>query len=188
MQLPGDRVRLREFGGEDAADFESYHTDPRFLRFYGPEARDREHLRSLVERFISWAGEEPRRNYQLAIADSTTGQLIGCCGLRTAGLPEKCADFGLELSVDRWGRGLGTEASRLLLAFGFGSLGLEEVRATAVTENTRVARLVEDLRFSEAGRRRGDDWMDEKGWTLTDWSLTREVWLRARLDAGALPE
>ena len=179
MQLIGDRVLLRDFAPDDVAPFAQYHADLRFLRFYGPEVRNPEHARSLVEQFISWASQEPRRNFQLAIIDRGTEDLIGCCGLRTVGLPDECADFGLELSADCWGRGLANEAARLLVEFGFRSLGLIEVRGESVTENVRIAKLVRKLGFAAVGARRGREWMNDKGWTLTDWLLTRSVWVAA---------
>ena len=102
MQLIGDRVLLRDFVPDDEAPIAQYHAELRFLQFYGPEVRNPEHARSLVEQFISWASQKPRCNFQLAIIDRGTEGLIDCCGLRTVELPDRCAHFGLELSADCW--------------------------------------------------------------------------------------
>jgi len=175
MELVGDRIVLREYTSADWPSVASYQADPRYLSFCAPETASAEHSRALVDLFASWAREEPRRNFQLAMVERASGQLIGSCGLRMADLPAGVAEFGLELSPDSWGRGLGTEASRALLDFGFRAMALTEVRAVSVSENTRISALLRKLGFTGAGTRPGEAWMDDRGWTFTDWVLTRNA-------------
>lgn len=179
MELLGERIVLREHTGEDGVALAAYQGDPRYLQLSPPEADLPVHAQGLVDRFVAWARERPRRNYQLAITHRGTGLLIGSCGLRGAGMAAGSAEFGLELAPDWWGRGLATEASRILLRFGFETLALEEILGVAVSENTRVARLVRELGFVERGTRAGDAWMQARGWSFTEWLLTREAWARA---------
>lgn len=172
----GHRVALRDFEPGDAAVFQSYRADPRYLRYQPPGAGAPEQARALLERFAAAARRRPRRDFDLAIAALPARALIGCCRLSGAGLPAGCAEYGVELSPPQWGRGLAAEASRLLLGLGFESLALREIRCVTVTENRRVAGLLRRLGFAERGRRRAGAWADEKGWSLTDWSLTRDAW------------
>jgi NAD-dependent deacetylase len=79
--------------------------------------------------------------------------LIGFCGLRTGGIasePELL--FGLRPS--HWGRGLATEASRAVMDYAFGALGLPEVVAATDAPNERSARTL--LRLGMMFERRAD--------------------------------
>lgn len=176
MLLTGERVLLRDFGADDVTAYIRVHADPRFTEFRGPEESTPEHPVQLLELFMSWAEEAPRRDFQLAVVERATGRLLGSCGVRTGEHPTGWAEFGIELSADSWGRGLGTEAARLVLGFGFETLRLTEVQAESVTENARIAGLLRRLRFRDIGIRRQAGWMDARGWTKTDWTLLRERW------------
>jgi RimJ/RimL family protein N-acetyltransferase len=174
--LQSCRILLRDFVDADVAAFQSYRSDPRYAEFYEPGVGEQDDSRRLVERFAAWSAERPRRNYQLAVVERQSARLIGCCGLRTRGLPHGYAEFGIEIAPDRWGRGLAGEASRVLLDFGFDRLSLEEVRCVSVTQNARIASLARSLGFEPLRVRGGDGWMRMRGWTLTDWALGRRVW------------
>jgi RimJ/RimL family protein N-acetyltransferase len=102
--------------------------------------------------------------------------LIGCCGVRGERLEVGNAEFGIELDPRWWGRGVATEAARAILGFGFRELGLEEVRALSVTENSRLSRLVSKLGFAVLDRRPGPAWIAARGWSQTEWRLRRERW------------
>jgi RimJ/RimL family protein N-acetyltransferase len=174
--LQSPRLVLRDFVEADAPAFHTYRADPRYAEFYEPEVIGRDDSRRLVEWFVAWAAERPRRNYQLAIVERRSARLIGCCGLRTRGLPHGYAEFGIELAPERWGQGLGTEAARVILELGFTRLALEEVRCVSVTQNARLAALARSLGFDPIRTRRGEAWMRARGWTLTDWALTKRSW------------
>lgn len=176
MQLDGSRILLRDFRRDDISAYQGYHADKRYLEFYGPEVSDPMHAQQLVEVFVRTAHEEPRSDYTMAIIDRDTLGLIGCCSLRTARQPAGQAEFGLELSPDWWGRGLAVEAARTLLEFGFTALALSQVRGESVTENRRVNRLVRNLGFERIAIRPGTAWMNKRGWTYSNWLLTKSAW------------
>lgn len=178
MELTAERILLREFGENDVAGLLAVHSDPRVLHYYAPEVETLEHARMLVEMFIRWASENPRENFQLAIVDRETNGLLGSCGIRKKSCPPDQAEFGIGIGADWWGRGIAQEAARTILRFGFSELGLREVRGVAVAENEAVTKLVRRLGFDRGAIRRGDAWMDERGWSAVDWVLTRETWER----------
>ena len=178
MELTGERILLREFAESDVGGLFAVHSDPRLLRYYAPEVGTPEHARMLVEMFIRWASENPRQNFQLAIVDRETNALLGSCGIRQASCPPDQAEFGIGIDADWWGRGIAQEAARTILRFGFSELGLREVRGVAISENEAVTKLVRRLGFDRGTIRRGDAWMDERGWNAVDWVLTSETWER----------
>ncbi|HKI06406.1 MAG TPA: GNAT family N-acetyltransferase [Thermoanaerobaculia bacterium] len=180
MQIITQRLILRDFNAEDLPAFLETHSDPRSDEFYGPGETGPDFLRDLFEKFLRWAAEAPRRNYQLAIAGrEDPRELMGSCGVRLEGCEAGMAAFGLEISPQHWGRGLASEAAGAILDFGFRDLGLREVRGDTITENVRVQRLVERLGFTRTGTRPGPGWLRARGWSQTDWRLTREAWTAA---------
>lgn len=180
MELHGERITLRDFQPGDAPAFAAVLGDPRHQEFYGPHEREPDHARRLVQTFLDWAAEYPRRNFQLAVTLKEDGALIGSCGLRGRDREEGEAEFGLGLAAGTWGRGFGREAARLILDFGFGELGLRQVVGVSVTENSRVSRLVAGLGFERASSPPETAWMSERGWTYTEWRLTAERWQQRR--------
>lgn len=178
MQLLTERLVLREYTPADEPAFLAYQGDPRALEFYSDEEARPEQLRELIPLFMRWAAEEPRRNWQLAIAErAAPARVIGSGALRAEGLAkEGQAELGLELSPAYWGRGYASEAARALLDYGFRELGLREVLGVTVSANARIATLVRRLGFVTTGSRAGPAWMTERGWDYSTWRLTRERW------------
>src|SRR5262245_18169288 len=134
MELKGARTILREFVPQDVAALHGIHSDPRVLRYYAPAVGTLEHTQMLVALFITWANENPRQNFQLAIIDPTTYRLLGSCRVRTKGCPTGEAEFGIGIAPERWGTGIAQDAAKTILRFGFSGLGLREVRGVAVSD------------------------------------------------------
>jgi [ribosomal protein S5]-alanine N-acetyltransferase len=64
-----------------------------------------------------------------------------------------------------WGRGIGTEIGRLLLAYGFAELGLHRIHATCDPRNTGSSRVLSKLGMTYEGHLRHtarirDGWRD----------------------------
>jgi RimJ/RimL family protein N-acetyltransferase len=165
MKIATRRLLLRDFVPDDLAALAAYHADPRYRESY-PPGEDRPD--ELLQRFLTWAAEKPRRNYQLAI---DRHGLIGCVGVRTEGPGH--AEFGIELAPAEWKKGYATEAARAILAFGFRDLGLEEIRAVSSPQNDRAARLVQRLGFRR---------IDADG--RIEWRLDQGAFFGGRSDAS----
>jgi RimJ/RimL family protein N-acetyltransferase len=176
MEIVTKRLLLREFTEGDLPGLVAYQADPRYAEFWLDKAPD-DHTRELLALFRRWAVEVPRRNYQLAMAPLGAPQeLMGCCGLRGQGLDAGRAEFGIEVAPRWWGYGYATEAAWALLRFGFRELELQEVRGVSVTENTRVTSMVFRLGFASVGSSAGPAWIATRGWSQTEWRLTRLRW------------
>jgi RimJ/RimL family protein N-acetyltransferase len=170
------RLLLRDFAETDLPALEAYQADPRYTEFW-PDSASAGRARELLTVFQQWAVECPRLNYQFAIVLlNGSRELIGSCGLRRQGMGDGTAEFGIEIAPLSWGRGYAKEAANAMLRFGFGELGLHEVRGISVTENIRVASLVSRLGFTAVGNRAGPSWMAARGWSQTEWQLTRARW------------
>lgn len=177
MEITTPRLLLREFTEEDLPAVLRYRADPGSAEFRGPEETGPDFARKLIGMFVAWAAEQPRQNYQLAIAQrDSPEEAIGSCGVRLKGCEAGRAEFGLELAPEHWGRGFASEAARAILEFGFRDLGVQEVRGVTITENVRVQRLVERLGFTRVETRPGAAWMSARGWSETVWGITAGLW------------
>lgn len=177
MRITTERLELREYDADDLAALLAHQTDPRARAFYGPDEGLAEELPALLRTFLAWAMEEPRRNWQLAIAlREDPAWVVGSCGLRPSEREQGRADLGIDLSPELWGRGYATEAASAMLDFGFGSLGLACVRGQIVAGNERVEALLGRLGFRCLGTWPGSGWMRGRGWTCAEWELGAEEW------------
>lgn len=66
--------------------------------------------------------------------ESPHGEFAGWAGLGPVGDADT-VEFGWYLTSDHWGRGYATEATRLLVEFAFGTLGIRRLIATVDPEN-----------------------------------------------------
>lgn len=92
---------------------------------------------------------------------------VGNAALQEIDLRNRTAEFGLFIGEsDRRGRGLGTEAVRLVLGFGFRVLGLHSLILRVFEYNGAARRCYERVGFREFGRRRQSQFMDGRFWDV----------------------
>ena len=89
---------------------------------------------------------------------------------------------------DVWGRGYGTEATRLMLDHAFGTLGLHRIALTVFEFNERAIRAYRSCGFVVEGRARESIWRDGRWWDELAMSVLASEWregpTRARLFDG----
>ncbi len=80
---------------------------------------------------------------------------LGIAGLRDVDNAQRTAEFVVFLGERAcWGRGYGTETTRLLLDYGFTALGLHSIMLKVYDFNVRGIRAYTRAGFKEIGRRR----------------------------------
>lgn len=190
-RLESKRFILRDFAPSDRAAFIAYQMDERYRALYGTPDSDRTRASSnaLFDRFLAWQEERPRRNFQVGIFDKSSGDLLGCVGLRGKDLPVDSAIFGIELSPSHWGRyRAAIEASTMMIAFGFRELDLASIMGVTASDNKRIARLADWFGAEVVAERHGSEnspeWTTECGTAKVDWSLKRTIWDHGRPDAS----
>ncbi|MFO0698197.1 MAG: GNAT family N-acetyltransferase [Nitrospira sp.] len=187
MKIFSKRFILRDFVEDDAPAFLAYHEDPRALEFYGPQETHPGYGRELLGRFMLWAAEQPRRNYQFAVEQRREPRsLIGSCGVRTAKSEQGTGELGVELAPAYWGRyGYALEAASAILDFGFDELLLQELYGSTANANERVVRLARWV-GAVAEDRPTPYWMASRGWRCTEWRIKRRQWELTRPALRAL--
>lgn len=131
--------------------------------------------------FVSWIGTISENEIVFAVCLNGSETCIGTMSIRNIDRVNGTAETGSGLTrqEDR-GRGLGTEAKRLLLEYAFGELGLHALSSTVYEGNLRSARALEKQGYKLAGRLTAN--VLGAGGVFGDtlvFDITREDWARS---------
>jgi RimJ/RimL family protein N-acetyltransferase len=100
------------------------------------------------------AGDSPD-HAGFVIYERATMRPIGTIGLVSINHQHRTAELGIGIGErDCWSRGLGTEATRLIVDYAFNLLGLHNVMLRVFSYNERAIRAYRKVGFKEIGRRR----------------------------------
>ncbi len=144
LSLQTERLLLRPFTLDDAADYWPLLRDPQILRFTGEQpVSDLEGVREILR-------TRPLADYQqhgygrMACVERASGRLIGFSGLKyLEDLDE--VDIGYRFVPDAWGKGYATESARPLLEYGLQQLRLRRVIGLVMPQNQASARVLVKL-------------------------------------------
>jgi RimJ/RimL family protein N-acetyltransferase len=152
--LTGDdtSTSLREFRLDDADDVLAIVGDDRVTTWLSFDSRSHQQALATVRGAVERAHLDPREEYYLAITRRDEDQLIGFIRLALGGV--QAAKLGYAIAADHWGHGYATDATRQLLQFGFGTLGLQRISAAIGPENVSSIAVVKRLGLSYEGRLR----------------------------------
>jgi RimJ/RimL family protein N-acetyltransferase len=88
----------------------------------------------------------------LAIVENDTGEYAGEAVLNEYDADGETANFRIALRGPAWyGRGLGTEATRLIVAHGLHTIGLRSITLSVLARNPRAVRTYEKAGFHRSG-------------------------------------
>lgn len=154
------RLALREWRDDDIEPFAALNADPRVMEFY-PATLTRAESEARLARIRAHFAEH---GFGLWVVEELTAGrgFVGLVGLSVPDFAAHftpCVEVGWRLATPYWGRGYATEAARAALAFGFGSLRLQEIVSMTAVVNLRSRRVMEKL-----GMRRdpADDFLHPK--------------------------
>jgi len=152
--LRSSRVGFRPWSKSDLPLALALWGDPAVTRWIGgpwnePQVRERldQEIRSMHARGIQY----------WPIFLLTTGEHLGCCGLRPYPGDDLTLELGVHLRRDFWGAGLALESARTVIQHGFETLGARSLFAGHNPGNESSRRLVARLgfRYLRDAQRRG---------------------------------
>jgi RimJ/RimL family protein N-acetyltransferase len=147
--LTGERVLLRPVCAADAAGFAAVGAEA--LRLTGTH---RTHSIDVLEAWFASRGEQ-RDRLDLAIIERETGELVGEVVLMDFDAGNRSSAFRIALLHSGvFNRGLGTEATRLVLAHAFDTVGLHRVELEVFAHNPRARHVYEKVGFVYEGTKR----------------------------------
>jgi RimJ/RimL family protein N-acetyltransferase len=170
--LVGDRVVLRPMDEGDYADLKAAYDDPEVTRLTGS------HLEITEERAREWmrTRKEQTDRLDLTIVERATGTAVGEAVLNEWDEPNESCSFRILVGPAGRGKGLGTEATRLIVGYGFEQLGLHRISLEVYAFNPRARRLYEKVGFVAEGTLRHALYWDGERVDATVMSILAPDW------------
>ena len=138
-----ERLIFRPFTEEDLPKLVEQRSDPDVNRYLGGPAR--QNAEALATRLKFYMDCYDKFGFgSCAMLWKETGEMIGTAGIQPL---EDTGEIEVGYSIIKpyWGLGIGTEAAKGWMAYGFNTAGLERIVAIAVEENTASRRIMEKL-------------------------------------------
>ncbi len=171
--LIGEKVYLRVLEREDAPVLKAYINDPdvnRTLMVYRPLGLES------VEKFIATPGTN-ENEICLGIALRENDRLIGATDLHLRAPKDRHALFGISIGAkDEWNKGYGTEATRLIVDYGFQTLNLNRISLRVYEYNPRAVRTYEKVGFKREGVLRQEVYREGRYWDAYAMGMLRTEW------------
>lgn len=151
--LQGNQIRLRAVALDQVLPRFEWFTDAEFTKLYLGKAQHAVQYR-LMEAEVLYAMNSTALSghFELAIQTVLDERYVGNVFLRNINWVSRSAEFSMFLGCrELWGKGLGQEASRLMLDHAFAELGLHRVWLTAFSFNPRALACFERVGFRREG-------------------------------------
>jgi len=172
--LGGEQIVLRRHVPANLRAFQRWYADPevvRLTRYQDSPMRPDE-----IERFFA-ARALGADSLAMAIHVRATNLLVGTCALSQLDADNGSALFHITIGEkEAWGRGFGTEATRLMIDHAFGGLGLHRVGLTVFAFNERAIRSYRSVGFVVEGRAREAIWREGRWWDEIAMSILDSDW------------
>ncbi len=175
--LRGKNVLLRPVRRSDLANFLKWFNDPeviQYLSMYLPMTEMAE------EKYIEDLGTTRANAVAAFVIEAIVGsetKPIGNVGLHNINNKDRNASFGIAIGEkEYWSKGLGTEAARLIVAYGFDQLNLHRIGSSALGFNERSIRMHLAVGFAEEGRQRDGIFKNGNYTDLVLFGLLRSEW------------
>lgn len=149
-KLVGEKCYLSPVSLEDIEKYTEWVNDMETGMFmlFAPGVYDLEKEKRLLGQLIE-------QDTVFAIIEKDSNKLIGNCGLHQISSVHRKAVFGIFIGdKNYWSAGIGTEATLLLLDFGFNVLNLNQISLDVMEYNVRAIRCYEKCGFQLMGRKR----------------------------------
>ena len=172
--MTGSQVYLRPLTGEDAAAFVPWVNDAEVTRTLaiGAAVMDRQAEQAWIEK-MNASGSD----VFFGIVIQETDRLIGSIGLNQIDFRYRSASLGMMIGEkSMWGKGYGTEATRLVVRYAFEELHLNRVQLHVYEYNLRGIRVYEKVGFRREGMLRQEHVYNGRFWDTVVMAILREEW------------
>ncbi|MFG3166134.1 GNAT family N-acetyltransferase [Streptomyces sp. NPDC048200] len=141
-ELHGEHLWLREMRATDLAPFERIHTHRLLTRFLGIDRMDARQAQDAFAKCLAQPYVQPRRKHTLAVCAPGEDAMVGTMGLLVEEYGRNAMLTSLVLLPGAPVSGHGHEAGRLLMAYGFGRLGLHRIWAGHRADHARMSEVM----------------------------------------------
>ena len=180
--LETSRLLLRPFTMDDLDAFFAIQSRPDVSRYLYWEPRDLEQARGVLAKKASQSVlDSDGQGLSLAVVRRDTGALAGEVNLFWLSRVHRSGEIGYVFHPDHAGKGLATEAARVALALGFGTLGLHRIIGRLDARNDASARLLERLGMRREGHFVQNEFVKGEWTDEVVYALLEDEW---RVDNG----
>jgi RimJ/RimL family protein N-acetyltransferase len=169
--LTGERVILRPYVAADLPALRATMADLDVLRLTGSVHSKADALAPLTpeqeQARLDWFNSRNQTDdrLDLAVVDKASGECVGEAVLNEWDPGSQSVNFRILIGPAGQNRGLGTEATRLIVGYGFERLGLHRISLEVYAFNPRAQRVYEKAGFRVEGVLREsfrweDQWID----------------------------
>ena len=143
-EIAGKRIYLRELVLDDAtAEYCSWLNDPAVNKYLETRQAAIEDLKAFIQKQI----DNPN-SFFVGIFDKSNDKHIGNIKLEPIDWDKKKAALGILIgNKEYWGKGIGTEATKLMIDYAFNRLGLNEIGLGVISENMPARKMYERVGF-----------------------------------------
>lgn len=157
--LATPRLVLRNLRPADAADVLVFRGDPYVQRFNSEPLKTVEEAATFTAEMRT--GNVEGKWLSWVITMRGHDRALGMVSLHAWDKHHRRAEVGYDLARAYWGQGIGTEAVRTVLHYGFTHLDLNRIEAATIADNHESVGLLRKLGFQLEGLRRGYSWEDD---------------------------
>jgi ribosomal-protein-alanine N-acetyltransferase len=183
--LTTERLLLRELIPADAADVLVFRGDPEVQKYDDPPIHTVQEAEEFIEEMCQGSAALAHQAWGVTLKSNDT--VIGLVTLQfhshQGGLYHRRAEVGYGIARAVWGQGIGAEAVRAVVRYGFEQLNLNRIYAQTIADNTRSVRMLEALGFVREGTARQHSLEDASAFHDSAlYGLLRSDWGYAALD------
>jgi RimJ/RimL family protein N-acetyltransferase len=175
MFLDSDNIYLRTLERDDLDLFWQWFADREVIRysmgmliFPFSKAETQEWLEQTVH---------DKQVLSLGIVEKASDQLIGYAGITSISNINRSGEYYIFIgNKGSWGKGYGTEVTRLIVNYGFRSLNLHRIMLTVFASNTAGIRVYTKAGFTEEGLMRQANYREGIYHDVIVMSILRPEW------------
>lgn len=157
--LTTERLTLRESLLSDAPDVLVFRGDWEVQKYNGPVLQDVDDVETLIEEVCAEYTAQEGITWGVTLTGSDA--VLGLFGFHDWNRYHRRAEVGYDLVRAYWGQGIGSEAVRAIVRFGFEQMNLNRIYAGTIADNHESVRLLERLGFQREGTRRQHSWEED---------------------------
>lgn len=117
--------------------------------------------------------------FTFAIRLTANNRLIGSIGIHEPDWRNRSSTFGIAIGdKDYWGKGYGTDATKVILRYGFLELNLNRIELLVYSYNQRGIKSYEKVGFVHEGTRRQALFRDGQYYDIHIMAILREEWIQ----------
>jgi len=143
-KVEGERIYLRLLRESDATqEYCNWLNDPEVNKYLETREATIEDVKKYIKERIDSAN-----CFFMGIFDKKNDKHIGNIKLEPIDWDKKSGITGILIGdKDYWGKGIGTEATKLMVDYGFNELGLKEIELGVISENKAAIKVYENVGF-----------------------------------------